>query len=189
MDWVWDGGRPSLDFVNTYRSRKSGGWELLREPADLVAWLTAAGHGTARADGARLARARDLREAISRCVDAALAATVPDPADLELVNDWAARRRAAVLQLAPDLSLVRLPPPDPGEAALAEIAYDAVALLGGDERRQLRVCASATCGLRFTDRSNAGKRQWCSMSRCGNREKVRQHRARHSTKGPDFLTK
>ncbi|TMR99791.1 CGNR zinc finger domain-containing protein [Nonomuraea basaltis] len=178
MNWVWYGGRSSLDLVNTYRDRKTGGQETLREPVDLAAWLAAAGHVGARADETLLAEARALRDAISGCVDAALTGSAPAPGDLERVNRWAARRRTAVLQLAPDLSLVRPVPPDIAEAALAEIAHDAVELLGGDERGQIRVCASPTCGLRFTDRSNAGKRQWCSMRRCGNREKVRLHRAR-----------
>lgn len=166
-DWVWDGGRPSLDLINTYRNRKTGGWELLRDPADLADWLGGVGPVSAE----HLVAARALREAVDRCLIAASAE------DLSLINAWALLRRAPVVQLASDLSVVRLPPPDPVEAALAEIACDAVVLLGED-RSLVRVCASPTCGLRFTDRSNAGKRQWCSMRRCGNREKVRLHRAR-----------
>jgi len=179
MDWVWDGGRSSLDLINTYRDRKTGGREMLREPADLAVWLDAAGYPGVRADEELLGRARDLRDAISRCVDAVLASSSGvDPADLDAINAWAARRRAPVVRLDPDLSLVRVAPPDPAGAALADIAYDAVTLLGGDDRDHVRVCASPTCGLRFTDRSNAGKRQWCSMRRCGNREKARLHRTR-----------
>lgn len=45
--WVWYGGRPSLDFVNTCRNREAGrrdsAAEYLREPADFAAWLDAAG--------------------------------------------------------------------------------------------------------------------------------------------------
>jgi predicted RNA-binding Zn ribbon-like protein len=45
--WVWYGGRPSLDFVNTRRNRgagpRDGAAEYLREPADFAAWLMAAG--------------------------------------------------------------------------------------------------------------------------------------------------
>ncbi|MEV2267131.1 CGNR zinc finger domain-containing protein [Nonomuraea africana] len=283
-DWVWDGGRPSLDFVNTYRNRKTGGWELLREPEDLLAWLglqedlpfttpeatlsgrdlparvagesstgasgTTVGEirahetattesstggetsadsieggdtsaGSALGEGGSAARvpgegtsagtiaggdtsgagvagrgasgrdasaveravagmellveARELREAICRCLDAAMAGDQGFP---EPINRWAARRQPSLVRLAPDLSLVRLPPRDPVVAALAEIACDAIELIGGPDLRQVRVCASPTCGLRFADRSNAGSRQWCSMKRCGNREKVRLHRAR-----------
>ncbi|WP_279580826.1 CGNR zinc finger domain-containing protein [Fodinicola feengrottensis] len=63
-------------------------------------------------------------------------------------------------------------------AALAEIAVDAVQLLGTQDRAGLRICGSLDCGQRFADRSQAGRRQWCSMSRCGNRAKARAHRTR-----------
>ena len=33
----------------------------------------------------------------------------------------------------------------------------------------------------FHDVSRSGARRWCSMQRCGNRHKVRQHRARAGT--------
>jgi predicted RNA-binding Zn ribbon-like protein len=194
--WVWDGGRPCLDLVNTYRDRKGGGWELLREPDDLAAWLLAAGltqhagpthrtvvaqHAT-RVGPARLAQARELREAVSRCLDAVLAGRACPRADLAVVNRWAARHasaRAILRQPRTGPPVLVVPPPgDPVAAALAGLAADAVRLLGADDRALVRVCASDTCGLRFLDRSAAGSRQWCAMSRCGNRAKARTHRKR-----------
>ncbi|MFJ2967504.1 CGNR zinc finger domain-containing protein [Streptomyces collinus] len=44
--------------------------------------------------------------------------------------------------------------------------------------RRVRVCGADECALRFVDRSPARNRRWCSMSRCGNRAKVRLHQAR-----------
>ncbi|WP_443053569.1 CGNR zinc finger domain-containing protein [Streptomyces sp. NBC_00285] len=44
--------------------------------------------------------------------------------------------------------------------------------------RTVRVCGADRCALRFLDRSPARNRRWCSMSRCGNRTKVRLHQAR-----------
>ncbi|TIU06903.1 MAG: CGNR zinc finger domain-containing protein, partial [Mesorhizobium sp.] len=32
------------------------------------------------------------------------------------------------------------------------------------------------CGWLFLDTSRGGKRRWCSMRTCGNREKVSRHR-------------
>ncbi|WP_254402483.1 CGNR zinc finger domain-containing protein [Streptomyces sp. AC555_RSS877] len=63
-------------------------------------------------------------------------------------------------------------------AALALIAHDAVELLLSAEIRRVRVCGADECALRFADRSPARNRRWCSMSRCGNRPKVRLHQAR-----------
>jgi predicted RNA-binding Zn ribbon-like protein len=196
--WVWDGARPCLDLVNTYRDRGAGGWELLRDPDDLAAWLDAAGPafasqhlgwigqpgfgGTARVSPGRLVQARELREAVSRCVDAVLAGRACRRADLAVVNRWAGRYAppAPVLRqprTGPPQLVVR-PPRDPAAAALARLAADAVLLLGSEDRALVRVCAGETCGLRFLDRSAAGSRQWCAMRRCGNRAKARAHRRR-----------
>jgi predicted RNA-binding Zn ribbon-like protein len=182
IDWAWDGGRPSLDLVNTYRDRKAGGGEQLAAPEDLAEWLTLAGYEGVRPSPARLKQAVGLREAINECVTAVIDAAPLSPVAVELVNHWASRWRPP----APRLRVrAEEPPvaetvagPDPVATALAEIAVDAVRLLGSADRDGLRICGSRTCGLRFTDRSQAGRRQWCSMSRCGNREKARAHRAR-----------
>ena len=71
--WVWYGGRPSLDFVNTRRNRGAGRRdagtgdrmagdgeaEYLREPADLAAWLAEAGLITPPFAGGRSPVVRD----------------------------------------------------------------------------------------------------------------------------------
>jgi predicted RNA-binding Zn ribbon-like protein len=186
QDWAWDGGRPALDLVNTYRDRKTGGREQLAEPADLADWLTRARLTTAPRTTARavtaheLAEARRLREAISRCVDAVLAGDRCPTAALATLNRWAARHRPPVptLRQGTPPRAATAPPADPVAAALAATAADAVALLGTDQRDTLRVCAATDCGIRFADRSPAGRRQWCSMRRCGNRAKARAHRTR-----------
>lgn len=182
--WVWDGGRPCLDLVNTYRDRKTGGWELLDEPADLDQWLLVAElvpEPTA-ASAVQLDEARALREAINECIDAVLANRGCARQDLDVLNDWAARWKPAAPRLEQEdfgpPGLLRIPPHDPVAAALAELAADAATLLGTQQRSMLRICASQTCGLRFVDRSPAARRQWCSMRRCGNRAKARAHRAR-----------
>ncbi|MFF7278100.1 CGNR zinc finger domain-containing protein [Streptomyces griseorubiginosus] len=69
-------------------------------------------------------------------------------------------------------------------AALALLAQDAVDLLLSAEIRRVRVCGADHCALRFADRSPARNRRWCSMSRCGNRTKVRLHQARSRRSEP-----
>ena len=53
--WVWYGGRPSLDFVNTRRNREAGrgdhAAEYLQGPDDFAAWLHAAGLAAGPAGG------------------------------------------------------------------------------------------------------------------------------------------
>ena len=61
--------------------------------------------------------------------------------------------------------------------ALSTIARDAVDLFGDVNADRIREC-SGDCGIVYLDTSRAATRRWCSMQRCGNRAKVRAHRAR-----------
>ena len=65
------------------------------------------------------------------------------------------------------------------------IAADAAELLGTDLRERLRICPGPGCRGRFLDDSPAGRRRWCSMAVCGNRNKAAMHRqAAHAAAGP-----
>jgi predicted RNA-binding Zn ribbon-like protein len=75
---------------------------------------------------------------------------------------------------------LRLLTDQPIEAALSVIARDAVYLIGGDEVARVKECAAPDCALIFFDHSEPQNRRWCSMSGCGNRAKVRAHRARNA---------
>ncbi|MEV4073057.1 CGNR zinc finger domain-containing protein [Nonomuraea fuscirosea] len=46
---------------------------------------------------------------------------------------------------------------------------------------RLTTCTSDRCGLRFEDRSQEGRRRWCSMTRCSNRTKAQRHHLRTRT--------
>jgi predicted RNA-binding Zn ribbon-like protein len=52
-DWVWDGGRPSVDLLNTVRDRTLGGRETLHTAADLAGWLAEAGLAVPRTGAGR----------------------------------------------------------------------------------------------------------------------------------------
>ncbi len=61
--------------------------------------------------------------------------------------------------------------------ALSELARQAVELFAYRERERIRECAADDCDIVFYDDSRSNNRRWCSMQRCGNRAKVRKHRA------------
>ena len=63
---------------------------------------------------------------------------------------------------------------------LAAIARSAAELITEGATARLRVCSNPHCGLLFYDTSRTRRRRWCSMSRCGNRHKVRAFSRRHS---------
>jgi predicted RNA-binding Zn ribbon-like protein len=170
--------------------------ETLREPDDLVGWLREAlllAPGTTEpATAAVLMSARRLRESVDRAVLAVADGRLPTSGDLTLLNGSAAAAPRPALQLV--ITGDRLEPADPSPLAadpalaLALIAQDAVDLLLSGGIRRVRVCEADNCALRFLDRSPARNRRWCSMSRCGNRAKVRLHQARARQSGPTTET-
>ncbi|MET8212928.1 CGNR zinc finger domain-containing protein [Streptomyces sp. NPDC005373] len=143
-----------------------------RRAAGLRTWLALNGLGGADtpASAALLRDARELREAIHRAGTAVAAGDVPDAVDEELLNRWTARHQARLV-LTGGRAQWRLPETDPVRAALAIVAVDAVATLGGDVDGVIKRCEQPTCGGLFVDTSRGGRRRWCSVSTCGNKVK------------------
>lgn len=170
-------GSLCLDFVDTLGNRRADPVERLVVPADLDAWLVAAGLGQARrrnSSPALLTEARELRDAVYRFGLAALDKTSGDSADITTINRWAAKMP---LRPSIDGTHIRLTAPRPVEAALSMIAADAVELILGPLGSRIRICPE--CRMVFVDTSRPGRRRWCSSdSGCGNRAKVRAHRRR-----------
>ncbi|QAY74901.1 zf-CGNR multi-domain protein [Agromyces protaetiae] len=178
--WWFDSGALALDFAYTGpigRVRADG--ERLRAPDDLTAWLS---ERFPVAVGA--ARSRDLfdavalRDAITRIALAASRGDALPTNDIDVVNLYAA---------TPDV-----PPALGGGSrqagrsiqtvgqALSTIARDAVDTFSPANLGRIHECSADDCDLVYLDTSRAGTRRWCSMQRCGNRAKVRAHRARKS---------
>ena len=176
--WFFDAGAESLDFAYTGdMGRGVPEWERMRTPHDLGAWL--AEHvGHIRVDDANerdLADALILRGALTRLYVAAADGEPPAPDDIDTLNLFAA---------TPDIP----PALDGGRRqagagririaqALSTLAREAVANLGAPEGR-IRRCDADDCRMVYRDESRTNNRRWCSMQRCGNRAKVRAHRAR-----------
>jgi predicted RNA-binding Zn ribbon-like protein len=58
------------------------------------------------------------------------------------------------------------------------LVRDALYIIGGEDRAQLRECVNPRCTRLFIDTSRAGTRRWCGMTECGNKAKVAAFRAR-----------
>ncbi|BDZ48990.1 hypothetical protein GCM10025867_12310 [Frondihabitans sucicola] len=198
--WFFDAGAPSLDFAylggfpddafGPASGLPGAGWDGLLLPADLGDWLSERYEGLGSAPTEReLLDARSLRDAIARLALCAADGHTPDTRDVDLLNLYAA---------TPDV-----PPSLAGGSrqagagrlrvgqAMSSVARDAVTLFStvgflGEADRRIKRCAADDCGLVFHDDSRAGSRRWCSMPKCGNRAKVRAHRARAAaTRFPD----
>jgi predicted RNA-binding Zn ribbon-like protein len=165
-----------LGYTGGFGTGLQGG-ERLREPGDLTQWLhqhiSPAG---ASADERDLAHALDLRGCIVD-VAQALAHGHKVPEDALVRIDALAARPGIPEQIDAPAGVV---PRWPVERALATIAGNAAVIFSSRFIR-VRVCAGQDCDLIFYDGSAGGARRWCSMPRCGNRAKVRAHRARNAT--------
>jgi predicted RNA-binding Zn ribbon-like protein len=174
-----DAGRPSLNLIATLGGRRD---ERLPDPAALATWLLTGGlvDTPCRSDAEDLERVRALRTAVLATVDAEMRGASPSSAHLDTINAAAAvPQRAPRLTLGRDgLSIER------GQPRVAEVlgvlARDAIDLLTGPQRGQLRECAAEDCRGIYIDSSPGRTRRWCSTARCGNRARVAAHRARHA---------
>lgn len=172
--WFFRSGSLALDFGYTgdygYRQPE---WERLHKPADLQRWIGDRFGALARPlSGTEFRDALDLRAAISALAVAAADAQNLDPRHIDAVNE-AVRRPPVRPHLAGGSTG---PLPRSIDAVLSTVAEDAVAILTMPGHR-VRRCSGAGCELIFFDHSRPNGRRWCSMARCGNRAKMKAHRA------------
>ena len=180
------GGHPALDLANTVFDRRvpEPDNELLRCARDIGNWFEASGvAGPRQAAAVRdiagvrfVKRIHAVREASAEIFGAIAADNAPTVGALSLLFSSAASGlgdNAVELDgTKPRLPLVRWRDGDAVTAILAMLSIEAFYTL---PRERLRSCPR--CGWLFLDTSRGGKRRWCSMQICGNREKVSRHRA------------
>jgi predicted RNA-binding Zn ribbon-like protein len=181
--WVLPDEPLPVRLMSTIWADADGRHDDLRTRADVDDWLDAVGvdRAGAHATEAELATARALRDAVrllaahvtadDRPGAAASAAGVA--AALDQVNATAAALPAPRLALR-DGRLELGPPggPSPVTTGLAQVAEQAVALLGGKEAGRLRACYAPGCVLYFV--KTHPRRAWCSVA-CGNRVRAARH--------------
>ncbi|MEV4252225.1 CGNR zinc finger domain-containing protein [Spirillospora sp. NPDC049652] len=178
----FDAGAVCLDFVYTGGEGRYAVFETLHDPADLAEWLAAPPLSavlTAPVTAAELRAAKTLRQALW-VVAHARADGLPPPADQVAVINSAASAPPLAPELRDEGATVGWAAPVTATQALSTLAREMIDLLTGPLADRFRECASDNCPLVFVDSSRPGARRWCSMERCGNRHKLRTHRARHS---------
>ncbi len=189
------GGRPVLDLVNTvsWRGDLARAQDHLHQAEDALVWAVRAGLLTA-------AEATALREHVAhhsaagtellaglRSLRTLVSDAVLDPAGLRT-----AEVEPMVLEALAHSHLV----PVEGTAAAGahrwrvrdldehtvrrRLVLDLLDLLTTPHGR-LGTCADPACGWVFLDTSRTQRRQWCSSTDCGNRNRVRQHQRRRAS--------
>ena len=64
------------------------------------------------------------------------------------------------------------------QLAVRQLAGSFVSALRQSRPPRLRLCANDACRRAFYDESKNRTRRWCDPNTCGNRARVRRHRAR-----------
>jgi predicted RNA-binding Zn ribbon-like protein len=187
------GGAPCLDFVNTRTwNDREPPHDFFAEYENLLQWglqqeLVTARQAEQLADTAErksseslaiLEQARTTRAAIYRIFFAIAESREIPPADLDFFNrSW--KKALGGLQVQKDRksfqwNWVNME----GElgSILWPVLHSVAELLVSEKLDRIKDCQG--CGWLFLDTTRSGRRRWCDMSVCGNREKARRHYAR-----------
>ncbi|MFD3307699.1 CGNR zinc finger domain-containing protein [Streptomyces sp. NPDC058694] len=180
----FDPGALCMELVTTGGPGEFARYEVLHEPADLVRWVERSrlpGGLEVTVTEGELAQTRALRDAVFLlAVDRAHGRPL-QARHLDVVNAAAA---GAPLAARVEADGARgWAPGATGARLLATVARDAVELFTGPYADRIRECGSHNCALLFVDTSRPGRRRWCAMEHCGNRQKARAHRARRAEEG------
>ena len=181
--WMLPDEPPPVRMMSTVWAGTDGLHDDLRTTADVDEWLDAVGidRAGAHATEGELAKARTLRDAVRRLAayvsedgrpGAAVAITEIAEA-LGRLNAIAAELPAPRLALRDGRLELALPGgSSPVTTGLAQVAGQAVALLGGEDAGRLRACYAPGCVLYFV--KTHPRREWCSVA-CGNRVRAARH--------------
>jgi len=181
--YTFDAGCFSLELLLTGGPGKYAQWEILHEPEDLAGWLVDSRLATVplrAADfhirPADLRRIKDFRDTFLSVALAVTRDERPRAADLEKINFAAGQ--GPVPRLDTRTLVAGWQTPITGMQVLGAAAADAIEQVASASAGRLRMCAAPDCLLLFLDTSRPGNRRWCSMQRCGNRNKIRAYRSR-----------
>jgi len=181
--WVLSDETPPVRLMSTIWADADGVHDDLRTTSDVDEWLDAVGvdRAGAHATAGELATTRALRDAVRRLAayvtrdgrPGAASAAADVAAAVSQVNSIAAELPAPRLALG-DGRLEREAHggPSPVTTGLAQVAEQAVALLGGEDAGRLRACYAPGCVLYFV--KTHPRREWCSVA-CGNRVRAARH--------------
>ena len=194
--WLEDhciGGHPALDFINTnsHRLDPQSSVDRFNTVGKILSWLEyqsliPAGQmrqinreNRSELDQQLVKTVRRLRKQVEKAFDALADGQQIPPDSFASILQASSSRQIQMLNAEIDTT-----EPNKFEikqintnsicALLALLAVDAILKLPKD-----RIRSCPRCGWLFFDRSKGGRRKWCDMKACGNREKVARHYHSH----------
>lgn len=173
------GGSLWLDLLNTTPFDGSTRQDMIATPEACARWIVAArlSPDAAPTEPEKLQAFRDI---LRGTVDH-LRSSTSLPADVVATVNAHLRATVVRFALVQDGSGLRLEETlDPGpEGSAGIVAEDFARFVCDHEPERLKRCSNPACTMVFYDRGKNNARRWCTMSLCGNRDKVARYRARH----------
>ena len=166
------------DYVNTLDFET--GIDRISSPDELATWLSEEGlvDDLVEPTDAEHADALAVREAI-RDLLLANNGVAADAGTASKTLEEAGRKAGLGVRFQ-DGRPVLAPDDDGTRGAIGRIVATVAELATTDEWKRLKGCRDDHCRVAFYDKSRNRSRAWCSMEVCGNREKARSFRERHS---------
>jgi predicted RNA-binding Zn ribbon-like protein len=176
-------GHPALDFLNTRMRVKGETVDVLREDEDVRHWLGQVGFPVPKTVAkvrptSLLNAALKLRENVRALVEARKAGRRGSVAVLNSFLEAGPSHPKLIWNAPRAVSVERIRRSGSAEAILAPVAESAAKLLATGNFALVKHCEDETCVLWFLDQTKAYRRRWCSMTLCGNRNKVAAYRKR-----------
>lgn len=164
----------AVDFANTWYAVRGDEREGVGTPLDLAKWLESQ-RLPADVDGGDVPDFLLLRDAIRALLRATTEGeALPEAAKatLNTASEQAPSWPALAGTADSGYGVIEVSSADPLSAARARIARDAIAVLGGPLREDVRACHAPGCVQYFV--KDHPRREWCSAA-CGNRARVARH--------------
>jgi predicted RNA-binding Zn ribbon-like protein len=166
------------DFVNTVELDEKDSDEIAT-PEGLATWLAEHGLGDQTATRGDVERACAAREALRALLMANNDLPVDSGAARATLEE-AARRGRVELRFDDRGRLTPAATASGTAAALGTLVAAASLSMQDGTWSRLKACRADTCHWAFYDQARNHSRTWCSMEVCGNRNKVRAYRHRHT---------
>jgi predicted RNA-binding Zn ribbon-like protein len=176
--FVFVGGAPVIDFVNTEVVANGQRVDLLQTEEDLRAWLREADLAP-DAVPVRLEEIRQLRAQLR----AMLLRRKAQKNHIEAINA-ALRRGQGSMSLVKKSGRYQVQFDADSSDPLFLIAVAAADFLATKELSLVKSCGGTGCILLFYDETKNHTRRWCSMAGCGNRMKAALHYRRRKIGAP-----
>jgi predicted RNA-binding Zn ribbon-like protein len=166
------------DYVNTFDFET--GIDTIATPDELAMWFSEQGlvDDLVEPTDEELTGAHALREAVRDLLLANNGVEADTDTASKTLED--AGRKAHLGVRFEDGRPVLAPEDDGARGAIGRIVASVAELAPTDEWKRLKGCRDDHCRVAFYDKSRNRSRAWCSMEVCGNREKARSFRKRHT---------